>query len=1692
MANNRREIDLIVRTQDESTRVFGLINKVLDVFSENADEVGAKAEKASGGVTGLGKAFGDLNRALRGQTAITTATANLDKATAAMQKLQERSQQLDKGLSDVKAKFGEAGVQAAQLAAKQGQLSERLKTQTATLEQNKTALTSSKDALAAVQKVQSEFDGAVNKSVGRLGTLQGSINRNIQIYERQAAAIDATDKPFQRQINSLAKTAERLAKFRAEMEQVNAALATQKANASVAAEVTQAYQAQVANVQKAFDTEKAAIASTNDMLKQNAREVAANAKLQTELAEDVNLSTTAFERNASEVTRSTEQLSKIEAEYRQIGAATEQLAAKTKGELLQALRLQQSTVDSLKNRHDLLRESLAKTGAEIDRTGVPTKELAEANARLREALQATKAEVAEQAAVYQRLKSTVATLPPELAASEKATEEFIRDINAGADALARIDKQVKDASSSFTRFEEGQRRAAPASREVAQAVKDEALGLKALFDNTQRLGGARGGVDGLAGAYRNLYGETRQALSYTQRLRSEVLALISTYGGFFAVIQVLSSTVEATQKIQAAQVRLKSVFGDTAKAGVEFDFIRREANHLGVDIGVLADEYSKFAAATQNTNLQGGETRRIFLAVAEAGRVQGLSLDDMTGIFKALQQIVSKGHVQLEELSGQLGDRLPGALQIMADGLGITVADLLKLTKQGQLSSDALSAFADNLELRYGKDLPDALKTTSAEIGRFKNASTQALLSFGQGGFIEGFNSLLQSLEKTFADPKFIDFIKEISAVLGEMLKILGLVIENWKLLTIAVEAFVAVKVAGVVVSLVGTLADLSVALLRGATAYRAITVAERDFATARVASTLTDTATAATAATRALGTVGTAIKGLGFGGGAALALFTGLVYEFYQIVTTAPDVTTALSDAQKAVDQVGIALDHSGGSIEKFRKQLQGLAADTVQASIQQLESVKSFQQVDVLQRLEQVVEAASDSRTMASPDDARAAQAIINAKLAFDQRNLSIRQYIDLLNKIRTESTNVNFDVKGFTTSLMHQAEASDNLNTEIDHLRDIYTVLTKTGPEAQDAFDRLNGSVGDVKDRTNDAKVAADSYAKALADMDAVLPNLNKNLKTMQQVAKLDDAFASAKKYVGSVQELLELTDKYNKNKATLLSGAADDTGSSFIDKLIQIESGGIANNKNPNSSATGLGQFIESTWLDLFRRYYPEQAANMSRDAILELRNDATTSRALLEKFSQENAQTLQKFGVDINNTSQYLAHFLGAGDAIKLLKSPAGTPVEGLISSASINANKSILAGKTNTEVIAWASKLIGIDKADLDVVTAINKQKADQAKKNKELADQQDKFHQGLKSDVDAQKAENAALGQSLVQREIAKALADKEAEAQKHKTTLTDAEKASIIAVTAAKYKSADITEQEKKADQAINDLLEHRKALQAEYDNARATGDQAKATDLKAEIAGVNTELVKATESAIALNKKLGGEDADRNIDKLRQTAAEVAKVKTEGNAANAMWTAFGQSIGDNLVTAFDDFAQAVANGENAWKALGTAIQKAAAQILIDLGHMIIKQAIFNALSGFFPGLVPGANGLFAHDGTGTGTIGSKSANRTANLPMSVWATAPRFHGGYDGLKPGEVPAVLNDTEAVLTKEDPFHPRNRAKMFAGMAGMMKQQLGLTIINTMDPADIVEAGLNTPRGDKVLVNRIGKNKESVKKTVNG
>lgn len=155
------------------------------------------------------------------------------------------------------------------------------------------------------------------------------------------------------------------------------------------------------------------------------------------------------------------------------------------------------------------------------------------------------------------------------------------------------------------------------------------------------------------------------------------------------------------------------------------------------------------------------------------------------------------------------------------------------------------------------------------------------------------------------------------------------------------------------------------------------------------------------------------------------------------------------------------------------------------------------------------------------------------------------------------------------------------------------------------------------------------------------------------------------------------------------ASTPAGAATSAVETLVDQIIHVESGGKTDAKNPLSSATGLGQFIESTWLRMMKQYRPDLAGSMSREELLALRNDPTLSREMVTALAREGEAYLRARGHQITAGRLYLCHFLGAAGADIVLSSPDDALVGDVIGAGVVSANP-FLKGRSIAYVKEWA------------------------------------------------------------------------------------------------------------------------------------------------------------------------------------------------------------------------------------------------------------------------------------------------------------------------------------------------------------------------------------------------------------------
>ena len=142
------------------------------------------------------------------------------------------------------------------------------------------------------------------------------------------------------------------------------------------------------------------------------------------------------------------------------------------------------------------------------------------------------------------------------------------------------------------------------------------------------------------------------------------------------------------------------------------------------------------------------------------------------------------------------------------------------------------------------------------------------------------------------------------------------------------------------------------------------------------------------------------------------------------------------------------------------------------------------------------------------------------------------------------------------------------------------------------------------------------------------------------------------------------------------------ASASTGVDFAFLVAQAgqESSFQPNAKASTSSASGLYQFVDSTWLSLVRDKGaahglgdlaaqidttdsgPRVADPAVRRQILALRNDPTVASAMAAEYAKMNGTQLQEqLGHAVSSTDLYMAHFLGTSGAAKFLSALDATP-----------------------------------------------------------------------------------------------------------------------------------------------------------------------------------------------------------------------------------------------------------------------------------------------------------------------------------------------------------------------------------------------------------------------------------------------
>ena len=183
--------------------------------------------------------------------------------------------------------------------------------------------------------------------------------------------------------------------------------------------------------------------------------------------------------------------------------------------------------------------------------------------------------------------------------------------------------------------------------------------------------------------------------------------------------KAIKGVVDTASRLQLVQ---KSIEGLT-KSTQDWQYIQEQAFKTGTDIEVVAKGYRNFFSSARMAGFDKEGIQNMYADVLLSTRAIGATTQQTEGALLALEQMISKGTVSMEELRRQLGNALPGAFEIGAKAMNMTTAEFNNFVKKGQLAStEFVPKFIVQLKKEYSSGFKDISETVSYASVRMTNA----------------------------------------------------------------------------------------------------------------------------------------------------------------------------------------------------------------------------------------------------------------------------------------------------------------------------------------------------------------------------------------------------------------------------------------------------------------------------------------------------------------------------------------------------------------------------------------------------------------------------------------------------------------------------------------------------------------------------------------------------------------------------------------------------------------------------------------------------------------------------------------------------------------------------------------------------------------------------------------------------------
>ena len=247
-------------------------------------------------------------------------------------------------------------------------------------------------------------------------------------------------------------------------------------------------------------------------------------------------------------------------------------------------------------------------------------------------------------------------------------------------------------------------------------------------------------------------------------------------GGMLGAGYGFRELVQAGREMQAMEFKLKAVSESSAVFNSNLKYVNETSQSLATNITELGQAYASiFQSAKTTESVESVQaTTTGFLKYF---KTLNMTPDEIKGSFKAIKQMYNKEKVMAEEITGQLGEKAAGVLQLFAGvAAGGDVKAFLKMMENGKVLADVVTKAgkaAGDWADKQGT-LNESLQTSTSKQELFNNSLKKMSAAILKGGLDSALADMFTAL---------VPIVEIVGTGLAFVFRIVAKVINGFKAL---------------------------------------------------------------------------------------------------------------------------------------------------------------------------------------------------------------------------------------------------------------------------------------------------------------------------------------------------------------------------------------------------------------------------------------------------------------------------------------------------------------------------------------------------------------------------------------------------------------------------------------------------------------------------------------------------------------------------------------------------------------------------------------------------------------------------------------------------------------------------------------------------------------------------------------------